>query len=210
MSHFNRAQVYHALASHQLEENWPYQDVIRRLHEWADRFNSHFKLELTPVALRIGGASSNCYGHFRAGPNDFGLSREIAFEELFLRAQLAAGEWWQTLGTLLHEQLHAWQHDHGQPGKRNYHNAQFREKAAAVGFAVTSRGTQEYIPDSPFFRLLAEHGVVVPQLSWPKSVVARPGSTLKKWSCGCTNARVAVADFQALCLKCGERFVRVN
>lgn len=200
MPNFNRSQVYQALANHQSEEQWSYQDVIRQLHHWADLFTLHFKLELSPVALRIGGASSNCYGHFRAGPNDFGLAREIAFEELSLRAQLAAGEWWRTLG----------QHDHGRPGKRNYHNAEFREKAVSLGFAVTSRGTQEYIPDSPFFHLLAEHGVEVPKLSQSQSVVVRPGSTLKKWSCGCTNARVAVSDFQALCLKCGRRYVRVE
>ena len=31
-------------------------------------------------------------------------------------------------------------------------------------------------------------------------------SKLKKWTCGCTNVRVAVSDFRARCLKCGNEF----
>jgi hypothetical protein len=41
-----------------------------------------------------------------------------------------------------------------------------------------------------------------------RSPSRKPGhSTLKKWSCGCTNARVAVPDFAAVCLRCDNRFV---
>jgi len=36
----------------------------------------------------------------------------------------------------------------------------------------------------------------------------RGESKLEKWTCGCTYVRVAVADFQALCLKCGKVFSR--
>ena len=32
------------------------------------------------------------------------------------------------------------------------------------------------------------------------------GSKLKKWSCGCQNVRVAIADFSATCNKCGNEF----
>ena len=32
------------------------------------------------------------------------------------------------------------------------------------------------------------------------------GSKLKKWSCGCQNVRVAIADFSATCNKCGYEF----
>jgi hypothetical protein len=31
-------------------------------------------------------------------------------------------------------------------------------------------------------------------------------SKLKKWSCGCTNIRVAVRSLEAKCLKCGNKF----
>ncbi len=41
------------------------------------------------------------------------------------------------------------------------------------------------------------------------SYTRRGDSKLKKWSCGCpVNVRVAVADFRAVCLDCGEQFVR--
>jgi hypothetical protein len=36
------------------------------------------------------------------------------------------------------------------------------------------------------------------------------GSNNKKWSCGCQNARVAIADFSATCNKCGNDFVMVD
>ena len=34
-----------------------------------------------------------------------------------------------------------------------------------------------------------------------------PGNSIhESWSCGCTNPRVGVAGFRALCLKCGREF----
>lgn len=78
-----------------------------------------------------------------------------------------------------------------------------------MGLIVDQRGHTQYAPDSPFTRLLERHGVHLPPLA--KSVVLerkRGESKLKKWTCGCTNVRVAVADFQALCLKCGKVFSR--
>jgi hypothetical protein len=61
----------------------------------------------------------------------------------------------------------------------------------------------------PFVALLREHGVdaettigrVVPLL-----IPIQGKSKLKKWSCGCTNVRVAVQDFWAKCLKCENEF----
>jgi len=34
-------------------------------------------------------------------------------------------------------------------------------------------------------------------------------SKLKKWTCGCTNIRVAVKDAEIQCLKCKNQFVEV-
>jgi hypothetical protein len=40
----------------------------------------------------------------------------------------------------------------------------------------------------------------------PPTVKPKGKSKLKKWSCGCTNIRVAVKEFEAKCLKCGREF----
>jgi hypothetical protein len=114
---------------------------------------------------------------------------------------------WQTLGTLLHEMLHGWQQSYGRPGNGRYHNKQFRQKAESLGLIVDQCGHTRYAADSPLVRLLEKHGVHLPPLGEPAIPVRQPGqSKLKKWSCGCTNVRVAVADFRALCLKCGGEF----
>ena len=114
------------------------------------------------------------------------------------------------LGTLLHELLHAWQQSHGKPGKHNYHNKEFREKARTFGLVIDHRGYTEYEPQSCFTELLARHGVTIPQLP-PIRTLPRQfhgTSKLKLWTCGCTRVRVAIADFQAVCLKCGNLFER--
>ena len=50
--------------------------------------------------------------------------------------------------------------------------------------------------------VLREEGIVVPAIPLPlMQMPGEGGSKLKKWSCGCTNVRVAVADFRAVCLK---------
>lgn len=81
------------------------------------------------------------------------------------------------------------------------------------------RGCHVSVSD-PFVHLLRQHGVtfeipgpgmntkteiVVPDRPKPKGK-----SKLKKWSCGCTNVRVAIVDFQAVCLKCGKMFEKNN
>lgn len=214
MSSISSSPVYDVLAAHQSEQvNWRYQPVIQEFLRWRDIFNVEFKLELTPTAFRVGGANSNCYGHFRPSPNDFGLPREIAFNEHHLLTRLASDEFWKALGTLLHELLHAWQFDHGRPSLRNHHNKQLREKAAALGLLMSASGVTTYAPASPFLDLLKQHGVRTPDLpgvTFAGSVPVRPGSKLKLWRCLCTNVRVGVADFRAQCLKCGAAFNRQN
>ncbi len=204
--------VYAAVAAHQADEKqWVYRDVVQEFLRWREIFTVEFKLDLTPTVLRIGGARSGCYGHFRPGPNDFGLPREIAFNERHLIAAIIAGDFWRSLGTLLHELLHAWQFDHGQPSLRNHHNKELLERAASVGLIMTTRGYTKYEPQSPFMDLLSIHGVRVPELPEVAGGMRRispPGSKLIKWSCQCTNVRVAVDYFRARCLNCGQEFVK--
>jgi hypothetical protein len=196
--------VYEALAAYQTSEPWPARAVIVELHRWAVIFDREFRLAVPELALGVDRLRRTRLGHFRYGHNGFALKGEIIINDRYLDSR----EGWQTLGTLLHELIHAWQQAHGKPGRGNYHNKQFREKAARYGLIVDHRGYTEYEPDSPFTRLLAEHGVNVPPLEQPAAQPGQPAGTsrLKKWSCGCTNVRVAVRSFRARCLNCGREF----
>jgi hypothetical protein len=214
--------VYPALANHQANETeWDYQPLYGVLGVWFDRFNECFRLRLPRVPLRLDHRiRRNCAGYFLPGHNEFGLVYEIAVA-VPPPDRLEKVDTGDLLGTLLHEQLHLLQELAGVPGQNNYHNAQYRDTAERFGLLVDQRGHQKYAPDSPFLDLLAEYGIDPPmsvqaergallgQQPPPRPPAPESGgrSKLRKWSCLCTNVRVAVADFRAQCLKCGLIFV---
>jgi SprT-like family len=198
--------IYSALAKHQRDETWGGQEMIAVLQEWAARFIVEFKLDIGDIALCIDRLPSSRYGHFRHGHNGFGLRGEIVINSRYLTGKR---QLWEVLGTLAHELLHAWQEVHGTPGERNHHNAEFQAKARELGLIIDRRGVTSYAANSPFKEVLRRFGVSVPDHEIKASAVRPRGdSKLKKWSCGCTTARVAVADFRARCLKCGNEFKR--
>lgn len=200
------SDIYVGLARHQQREPWFGRDLAVTLQEWADRFNVEFKLDVSEVALRIDVLSRRCFGHFRDGHNGFGLLNEVAINARYLQGQR---EPWQILGTLLHELLHAWQQAHGTPGRGNYHNHEFRNKALMFGLVIDRRGRTRYLDESAFVSLLRKHAVNVPRLlsaSTPERR-ERGKSKLKKWSCGCTNVRCAT-ELRARCVACDREFNR--
>jgi predicted SprT family Zn-dependent metalloprotease len=201
-------RIYPMLAQHQRQEAWQGQRTIAVLQEWAERFIVEFKLDIPSVVLCIDRLAINCLGHFRMGHNGFGLRGEIAINDRYLGSR----EPWQMLGTLLHELLHAWQQEHGTPSARNHHNREFRDKALELGLVIDARGVTGYAADSSFKDLLRQAGVhVPPDEIKPSTRDGKGSSKLVKWSCQCTppvNVRVAVADFKAMCLKCGAKFVK--
>jgi len=196
------------LADHQLNETWKHKEIAECLLKFAEIFNDAFDLQISDMALCITLLSSRTLGHYYSKHNGFGLKNEIAINSLYLDAEGL----WDVLGTLLHEMLHLWQQQHGKPGKGNYHNSHFRNKARALGLIVDQAGHQEYAAASPFRDLLQKHGVEMPAVTSPMFPykVGKGNSKLKKWTCGCTNARVAVGDFDATCNRCGNKFVRAG
>jgi hypothetical protein len=204
----NGSTVYMALAAHQMSNTWELRDLLRELHRWVGIFVVEFKLDVFHIALRVDGLPPRSLGHFHSGHNGFGLEREIAINRRYLHKN----QFWDALGTLLHELIHAWQKIHGQPAKSPcHHNRQFRRKAAEFGLIVDKRGRQQYQPQGAFLRLLQKHGVNVPVLPQATPLARLLGSSkLKLWMCGCEPAyrvRVARADFKATCNYCGQAFV---
>jgi hypothetical protein len=199
-------QIYPALAQHQRDEAWAGRGIITELQDWAGRFIVAFKLEIPHVVQCVDHLPRTRYGHFRQGHNGFGLRGEIAVNARYLGQ---GGAKLEVLGTLLHELLHAWQQAHGTPGKRNHHNAQFRAKALELGLIIDRRGLSGYAADSRLKTFYSGLASSFRTMRWCRRARRPRGdSKLKKWSCGCTNVRVAVADFRAMCLKCGDEFRR--
>jgi len=218
--------VYSTLAAHQAaESDWDYNEVAVYLDEWYDRFNDRFRLCLPRVPLRLDPSiRRNCAGYFLPGHNEFGLLYEIAVA-VPSPENLTGIDRGDLLGTLLHEQFHLLQELTGISGSRNrnnYHNAQYRATTERFGLLVDHRGHQSYATDSLFLDLLAEFGVEPPYavraerarllgeepLPPPPSKKGPSKSKLRKWSCGCTNVRVGVAEFYAKCTRegCGSPF----
>jgi hypothetical protein len=188
---------------------------MTRLHQWAEIFSSHFKLEIPAVPLRIAQLRWNCLGHFNPGFNDFGLLNELALDVSHLLQRLRTGSWWEVLATLLHEQLHFWQQLHGQPAKPgpgNYHNVQYRNKARGLGLMVSDRGVNEgYDPDGTFLCLLRDRGVDVPSVPLAPPAKRAGRSTLAKWICHCSppvSLRVGRSEIRVKCLECDQLFVK--
>jgi predicted SprT family Zn-dependent metalloprotease len=61
----------------------------------------------------------------------------------------------EILQTIVHEMAHLWQHEHGKPGRRRYHNAQWANRMEAMGLMPSDTGqpggkrTGEHMADYP-------------------------------------------------------------
>jgi hypothetical protein len=197
------------LKDHQIAADWDKHGLIQDIHIWAERFIFAFKLKIEESpAIMIDIIGRSTYGHFRPGRNGFGLRNEIALNQRFIDTR----EYWDVLGTLLHELLHLEQELAGKPGKHNYHNKAYRERAVSFGLIVDEWGRTKYAPaPSPFWDILGKQEIAAPAILPSEPTATAPGnSKLKLWVCECkprpVHVRVAIEDFQAKCLKCGAIF----
>lgn len=200
---------YEKLAKHQITESWDFREALEELHLWRERFCVEFKLEIPAIAIAIGDISRHRLGQFRYGHNEFGFRGEITISRRHVIENASKDKWWRVLGTLLHELLHAWQELHGKPGKRNYHNKEFRLKAIGLGLIIDQRGLTKYDPESPFTGLLEKHGVEapIPDLVSPPPKPPPGKSKMKLWMCGCPiRVRCANPRYEACCRHCNQLY----
>jgi hypothetical protein len=193
-------------------EGWVFSNLSELLYDWFDRFNERFfENNLKTPAISFEKTRKNSLGHFVIGRNAFGLKWNINVNSMYADHHLV-----DTLATLLHEMTHQYLHEFGRKkltfSKNNYHNKEYRLKAEKLGIPCDDYGKILYYRD-PYLSFLKHQGVEVkPRFTTEKKGKAgdyaeRPGkSKLKKWSCGCTNIRVAIKEFEAKCLKCESIF----
>jgi hypothetical protein len=103
------------------------------LTDWHARFNTdHFQGALKAVPVRVSRRMKSRLGQYAAAIPAEGQGGEIAISWRHLRRH----GWEETLQTLLHEMVHQWQDETGQPID---HGAGFRAKARAVGIHAAAR-----------------------------------------------------------------------
>lgn len=190
-------------------QKWQFGALAGELYWWVDFFNIVFFTD-QPVPIPVIAFSNDrvtTRGHFKSKHNGFGVTGTLVLNRNHLDRPM-----FEILVTLLHELTHAWQALYGTPSTSWFHNQEFRQKMANCGVTCDTKGHQTHLAD-PFVFLLQQRGV---SFSGGNEVENRMTpmpcqqgrSKLKKWSCGCTNVRVAVADFKARCLKCNSLFQR--
>lgn len=195
--------------------DWEHYDFAWELQWWIDFFNiAFFKDQPLPMpVLTFEKANVRSLGHYRIGLNDWAVKNQINLNKIYLDRPL-----YEILATLIHEMVHLWEYTHVEEGRRTkswYHPKAFRNKMEEIGIATDKTGCHVYV-GNPFFDLIIQHGVTPPINELQKMCGIKPrrftikkkrgSSKLKKWSCGCTNVRVAVKEFHAVCMKCGNMF----
>ncbi len=188
-------------------------ELVGELSWWVSTFQiMFFKNQPIPTPmLTFEKTRVNTLGSHRTRSDNGTARGQINLNGLHLDRPL-----WSILNTLLHEIVHLWEHTYVDAERRTknwYHSKAFREKMLKIGIITDTKGCHIAVTD-PFVFFLKKHGVEVPlpangdgTVQLPPLMKTKGQSKLKKWSCGCTNVRVAVRNFQARCLKCQNRFV---
>lgn len=193
--------------------DWPLCRLSSELYWWTEFFNTaFFKNQPVPIPiLSFEKKSVKNLGHYQKERNGFGLKENININQWHLDRPL-----WEILVILIHEMCHSWQTLYGNPSKSWFHNREFQMKMLEFGIVCNNKGCHLGVGD-PFVFLLKRHGIALNLnrerdgiMKIPPTPKKKGKSKLKKWTCGCTNIRVAVSDLEAKCLKCGNRFDMVT
>jgi predicted SprT family Zn-dependent metalloprotease len=194
-----------------------------------DFFNRELFDRKLPTSLLTFQRKGRTGGYFasRRFVNVDGATRdEIALNPKFFRR----GSFMEVMSTLVHEQMHLWQHHFGKPSSGNYHNKQWAAEMLRIGLhpsdtgrpggRMVGRPMSHYIlKDGPFELAARKLLGSMPELSWldadPKraSAAGINGPTgvagrRTKFQCpGCGDQAWGKASLGLLCIKCEMRLV---
>jgi predicted SprT family Zn-dependent metalloprotease len=193
------------------------------LQEAFDHFNRALFAGELPDAFITYQRKANSHGYF--APDRFSArGGEFRKHELALNPDAFIGQSdAQVCQTLVHEQVHLWQHAFGKPSARGYHNAEWAAKMKAVGLQPSSTGMVggketgqrmlDYVlPDGPFstaFAELAASGWRLNLQSTPRpGAQGNPTASKTKFSCaGCGQNAWGKPDLEIDCRRCRMQMV---
>ena len=193
--------------------------VVGELERCFTHFNKVlYKNTLPKVVITVQSArKQKAWGWF--SKNAWSDKSERTVPEINIAAESLLRPLDDLLGTLIHEMVHLynWFNDIQDAGEQGYHNKHFKAAAEAVGFEVekTKQGYNKtnltpvikktikgVKADTKLFSLArGQYG---------SDKEKKPGSKLKKWTCGCTNVRIAVGDVDMTCNLCGNNLEEVE
>jgi DNA repair protein RadC len=186
-----------------------FSDFSSELYRWFEIFNTvFFKDQPIPAPeITFEKTTVNNLGNYAIKRSPFGVKESININSVHHDRPF-----WEILSTLVHEMVHSWQAAYGKPSSSWFHNQEFKMKMLKCGVICNDKGGHLAIRD-PFIFLLEKNGILETTgesfgrvMKIPSKPKPKGESKLKKWSCGCTNVRVAVRDFKARCLKCNNVF----
>ena len=202
--------LIHAVRAHEHgARDWSFSGIAARMNRLYDQLNDEFFSGRLPKALiSIGPDLIMRYGYYRIGRDEIGAKHRIHLNSRhFGRSQSDVAT------TLLHEQIHVYQHLFGHVGHRQrHHNHQFVEMAAAIGFrARVGNGTTIQVSQRLRMKLdqfgFSEYEMMIPDLQ--AEPIRKP---LRKvmWKCICgQEAWVEKGDaLDAVCKICHSLFER--
>ncbi len=119
--------------------NVPTQELYRRLNEAFEHFNDAlFDGDLPPVIITVqrGMRTRGQFSKERWAAKDGARAHEIAINP----AHLASNPLLELFQTIVREQVHCWQACFGNPSRRGYQNAEFRDKMRELGLQTSDSG----------------------------------------------------------------------
>lgn len=169
---------------------------------------------LRPIITIQTAGRMNAYGWFAR--EAWRVTKRGQVPEINMCAEWLTRKPIEVLSTLIHEMVHLdnWQKEIEDCNQNQYHNKKFAVAAEAIGFEVTKSDRYGYAHTTPkekLIEIIAAAKVDEGKISLSRSGLyaaakKKKGSKLKRWCCGCTNVRVAVADFDATCNLCSNKF----
>lgn len=182
------------------------------LRQMTDEICTPLGYPLPEIVISVDVNDRRQLGHFKIGRDGLGLKWRVSMNLVHLARPQT-----EVLSTLLHEMMHAWQHQSGKPPKlAKTHNVEFRTVCDKLGIPTDARGKDHGIaPDGELAKYIKRHkidGKV--ELIDERDRVKPKGSTLAKMVCSCEEEelvplRVAwgkVDELDVTCNKCGQDY----
>jgi predicted SprT family Zn-dependent metalloprotease len=194
--------------------------IVAALYRHVDEMKATFFAGQVPeVVLSFDVRNKRSLGHYVLARNGLGVRWNVNLNPIHLGRPV-----FEVLATLLHELAHAWQYEKGTGAKPPHHNQEFVEHCEAMGIPTNAQGHYlGVLAGSRFEAYCVAHGITVrpngtpnegrgqaePEPLLPEPPAKPKGSRLRKWICACADpvpARVARADFDVTCNRCGFRY----